>query len=105
MRLPQWRKMTWFILVVNLLFVVWIFAGVGGADCEAEAEFAGACEAGTAIGVGIVIVLWALVDVILGVLWLITGRSGRDCPACGRGVKKGLTACKSCGHDFRTASR
>lgn len=98
----NWRKMTWLIVVVNILMLVLIVSAASSANCEAE-EFVEACEAGTGIGVGIVIVLWAAVDVILGVLWLVTKGSARDCPTCGRGVKKGLTVCKSCGHNFRSA--
>lgn len=46
-----------------------------------------------------VIVLWVAVDVILGVLWMVT--RGRECPVCGRRVRRGDVICGSCGHDFR----
>jgi hypothetical protein len=119
MRLPKWRKMTWVILIVNLLFLIWVISGIAGggdagADCVREAqnnEFLtkadceAAAGAGTAIGVGIVIFLWALVDVILGVVWLVTNRKKtHECPVCGSDVKKGATVCPSCGHDFRGAA-
>jgi hypothetical protein len=97
--LPKWRKMTWVILIINILFLIWVLAGIasgggGGADCLAEGKHnqfldpkdcQAAGAAGTAIGVALVIFLWVAVDVILGVIWLITNRrKTRGCPACGR---------------------
>lgn len=109
--MPKWRVFTWVILVVNLLFLIWIIAGIAGSggtpeDCGTlTVEECNAAEGvGTAIGVGIIIVLWALVDVILGVLWLVTRPKRRSCPVCGADVKKGVTVCPKCGHDFATAA-
>ena len=110
-KMRNWRKMTWFILIVQVLFVIWI---VGGASSAADSctglsgDDLDICQAGTAIGasigIGFIIVLWAFVDIILGVIWLVTGRSSRSCPTCGRDVKKGVTVCKSCGYDFARAN-
>jgi len=71
------RKFTWFILAVNTLFLLWIIAAVagsGGQDCGSltQEQCDSAAGVGTAIGVGIIVVFWAFVDVILGVIWLIT---------------------------------
>lgn len=109
---PHWRKMTWFIVIVNALFLVWIITGVASVadECKGlsgdELEI---CEAGTAIGAGIgvtvILVLWVIVDLILGVLWLVTRSTGRTCPACGSNVKKGATVCSKCGHDFARAAQ
>lgn len=103
----NWRKFTWFILIVQVLFLVWIVAGVGEASNNCDGEVGEAlelCQAGTAIGagigVGIIIFLWAFVDFILGIIWLVTNRGQRDCPVCGRAVKKGNTSCGKCGHNF-----
>lgn len=107
---PHWRKMTWAVLIFNVLMLIWLIAGVASAthnpQCAHTAVLgAKACQnatdAGAGIGAGIVIALWVAGDVILGVLWLVT--RGRVCPTCGRGVRKGLTACRACGHDFRLA--
>ena len=105
--MKNWRPFTWVILIINALFVFWIFGGVGSASNNCEGEFGdalSACQAGTAIGAGIgifmILVLWVLVDIILLVIWLITRKKSRNCPACGKNVKEGLTVCKSCGHDF-----
>jgi hypothetical protein len=99
------------IVVINVLFLIWIIAGVAstGDSCAGltgpELE---ACEAGTAvgasIGVGIILFLWFLVDAILGILWLVTRSKGRPCPVCGTRVKEGVTVCPKCGHDFRAAA-
>ena len=109
--MPRWRFMTWLILAFNLLMAAWLIFGVGGAvnnaDCGSQVDQAAqdACEGATAVGAGIggifIFVLWALGDVILGVLWLVTKSSKRDCPGCGHGVKEGVTACKKCGYDVR----
>lgn len=108
--MPSWRPLTWVILAVQVLFIIWIVAGANSASdsCSTD-EYSDACRAGqaigTAIGIGLVIFLWALVDVILGVVWLVTNKSKRTCPACGRNVKKGLLVCTSCGFDFAAAAR
>lgn len=103
------RFMKWLLLGFNLLMIVWIIAGIASnnnstADCGTLS--AEACDAagdvGTTIGVGILIVLWALGDIILGVLYLISPSKKRDCPVCGKGVKKGVLQCGSCGYDYRT---
>jgi hypothetical protein len=108
-RMPKWRPFTWVIVIINVLFLVWIVAGVAGLADECADEAANlrdACEAGTAvgatIGVGIIIGLWAFVDVILGVLWLVTKPKARPCPVCGNDVRKGEVICRRCGYDFRT---
>ncbi|MBK1786642.1 hypothetical protein [Prauserella cavernicola] len=76
---PQKRRhiFRWFFLVVQILFLVWIIAGVANTeDCSGlVGQDLDACEAGTAvgtgIGVGLIIALWAAVDVILGITWLV----------------------------------
>ena len=107
-RLPRWRVMTWVILAFNVLMLVWLISALAATsgNCEGEVGDAlDACETGTAIGAGIGIFLlvafWAFVDVILGVIWLVTRGSQRSCPVCGNSVKKGQFQCRSCGYDFR----
>jgi len=103
----NWRKFTWFILVIQVIFVIWIIAGASSASSNCDGlvgDELDICQAGTAIGaglgIGIIIFLWAFVDIILGLIWLITNRGQRDCPACDRAVKKGKTSCAKCGHSF-----
>jgi len=79
---PRWRPLTWFILAVNTLFLVWIIAGIHSAseNCNGQSGSLGqACHAGTAIGagigVGIIVFFWVAVDVILGIIFLVTRRN------------------------------
>lgn len=109
--MPKWRPFTWVIVVINVLFLVWIIAGVAGTSDSCggmSGEELEVCEAATAIGasigVGIIMFLWVLADVILGILWLVTRPKGRPCPVCGTQVKEGVTVCLKCGHDFRAAA-
>ena len=70
------------IIGINVLFLLWIVVGVGGSEdlCDTPEERGvltqEECEAataiGTGIGVGLICGLWAIVDIILGVLYLIT---------------------------------
>lgn len=60
-----------FILGTQVLFLVWVILGIANADCE-NTEFVGACEAGTGIGIFLIMVLWALVNVILLTIWFVT---------------------------------
>jgi len=107
LRGPGWRPLTWVILAMNGLFLAWIIYAihVASTNCNGQTGSLGqACQTGTAIGagisVGIIVFFWVAVDVILGIIFLVTNRNQRSCPACGRGVKNGLTRCKSCGHAF-----
>ena len=83
---------------------IWIVASVGGADCGKEATELNesACEAGTGIGVAVVFFLWFLGFIPLSIVWFMTRPRGRPCPVCGNEVKRGQTACASCGYDFRS---
>ena len=102
------RPLSWVIIVINILFVIWIVGGVGDAanSCDGmTGDELSACQAGTAICAGIgafmILFLWMIVDVILLVIFLVTKKKGRECPACGTKVKVGVTQCSKCGHDFR----
>jgi hypothetical protein len=110
--LPPWRIMTYVVLLFNLIMLIWVIAGAASGsgqptDCGTlDAQTCNdAQNVGTAIGVGLLIGLWVAGDIILGILWLVTNhKKSRDCPVCGRDVKKGLTVCRGCGYDFRTAA-
>ena len=98
---------------MNALFGVWIFSGLSSvsSSCDGEVGDAlSACQAGTAIGAGIgvtfIFFFWVAFDVILGIIWLVTNKNVRSCPACGTKAKVGVTKCTKCGHDFaETAKR
>lgn len=80
------RVFPWIFLAVQALFVIWVIAGIASghhaaASCHDQylthAQCASAANAGTAIGVGLVVVFWAVVDVILGVsygVWRLARR-------------------------------
>jgi hypothetical protein len=106
--IPRWRIFSYVIIAINVLFLVWVIGGAASGSGHAsncggldQQTCDSAAHAGTAIGVALIIVFWAVVDVILGVLWLITKPRGRrDCPVCGMSVKRGRTSCVHCGYDF-----
>lgn len=112
----NWRKMTWVILIWCALIVVWAIAGGASGNhqsvqqCVSQGilsrqECQNAADAGTGIGVALILFIGFIGFVFLSLIWFMTGRGRRDCPACGRGVKRGRTVCPSCGHDFAAAAR
>ena len=79
-RTPEPRKkrrvFLWVFLLVQVLFIIWIVAGVStGAgtptDCEGLDEEAcnAASDVGTSIGVALIIGLWVVVDFLLAVIY------------------------------------
>lgn len=105
-RLPRWRVFTWFILAFNVVMLVWIIVGISSTASTCDGLTGDAltnCQAGN-VGVGLgatlLFIFWALGDVILGVLWLVTRPRTRMCPTCGNSVKRGMTQCRRCGYDF-----
>jgi hypothetical protein len=91
------------------VFLIWVIAGIAGGasdsvDCDTtvltQADCDAAADVGTSIGVALVIILWFIGFLVLSLIWLMTRPRHRQCPACGHDVKKGLTACKNCGHSF-----
>ena len=91
--------MTWALIIWSVLILVWAIAGGASAECENE-EFTEACEAGTGIGIGIVLFLGFLGLIVRALIWFMTRPKGRQCPQCGDTVKKGHTQCPSCGYSF-----
>lgn len=105
--MKSWRKLTWFILAVNALFLFWIVSGIAstGKSCAGQVgDSLSSCQAGTAIGasigVGIIVFFWAIIDLILLVIFLVTNKGQRSCPTCGSRVKVGKTTCPKCSYDF-----
>jgi hypothetical protein len=77
------RSLTYGILVINALFLIWLVAGVWTttsdvpADCwmPGVAKHWGDCEPTPRLWVAAFIIFcWGLVNVILGVVWLATNR-------------------------------
>ncbi|GAB3991856.1 hypothetical protein [Nocardioides marmoraquaticus] len=71
------RIFLWFFLAVQLLFIIWIFAGIGAAgeatDCGTldQETCQAASDVGTGIGVILIIGLWMIVDFFLAVGYVI----------------------------------
>lgn len=72
------RWFMWSFLAVQLVFLLWVIAGArsgAGTPDDCRTLSAEACNdaenAGTAIGVGLIILLWALVDIILGITYAV----------------------------------
>lgn len=105
--MSSWRPLTWFILGVQVLFVTWLIANVISGFDACSNQSSDGCRAGEAIGtkIGVGIFVFLCVDVLLGVLWVVTSRSQETCSACGRNVENGLSVCPGCGFDFAAAPR
>ncbi len=85
------RVFPWVFLAIQALFVIWVIAGVAGggsidsgaaAYCHAHpsqflpfsqcvSDYGGGEKVGAAIGLGLVVALWALVDIILGISYAV----------------------------------
>ncbi len=98
---PHWRKMTWVLIVWSALILWWAIGGAASNKC-AHQQYQSACQAGTGIGVALVLFLGFIGFVFFSLIWFMSRPKGRDCPVCGEKVKKGLTVCPGCGHDFAT---
>lgn len=107
--------MTWVVIAWCVLMAIWIVAAIAGADSsddcarEATTYFSqktceDASDVGTGIGVIALWFIWFFGFIALSLIWFMTRPKGRECPACGERVKKGLTACQNCGHDFAAAA-
>lgn len=81
------RVFLWLFLAVQILFLIWVIMGAasGSGTPEECRDLTGdalklcedAGDAGTTIGVGLVIGLWAAVDVILGFTYVVYRLAGR----------------------------
>ncbi|MFA6219657.1 MAG: hypothetical protein WC692_07735 [Erythrobacter sp.] len=72
------KLVKWVFIGFNLLMLIWLVAGFGVAgqsmdNTVNDAERAGAAI-GSTIGIGLIVMVWALGDVILGILVLLTRR-------------------------------
>jgi hypothetical protein len=50
--MPKWRPFTWVIVVINVLFLVWIVAGLAAVSdnwADEVGQAKEACETGTAV--------------------------------------------------------
>lgn len=97
----RWRKMTWVIWIWTISMGVWAIGG-GSQNCggaKKGAELAG-CQIGTGIGITLILFAWFVGFIVLSLIWFMTRPRFRQCPQCGRDVKKGQLQCKRCGYSF-----
>lgn len=90
--MPRIRLFGWLIILFNVYYLYQM--------SKAIVEMG---DDDLAVGVYAImaIVVWALLNVILYVLYRVTAkRNSRPCPACGSGVKIGITVCQKCNFDF-----
>src|SRR5947208_17029047 len=98
----RWRKMTWVLVIWCAIILIWAIAGGASNNsqkyCEAHpSQYLSqhACEeasnAGTGIGVAIILVIGFVGFVFLSLIWLMTKPKRRTCPVCGEDVKRGAT--------------
>ena len=72
------KLVKWTFIAFNILMIFWVIAGFNVAsetmqDTVNDAEKAGAAI-GSTIGMGMIVILWALGDIILGMFVLFTRR-------------------------------
>ncbi|MFI8965340.1 hypothetical protein ACIGO8_24880 [Streptomyces sp. NPDC053493] len=79
------RIFLWVFLAVQLLFLIWLITGIASGagspeDCDTldQKTCNDAETVGTAIGVGLILILWAVVDVILGITYAVYRFSKRS---------------------------
>jgi hypothetical protein len=105
----HWRKMTWVLILWCAAILAWAIAGGSSAAsrCTNQLGRAGqaGCEAGTGIGVAIILLIGFFGFVFFSLIWFMTKPRGRECPTCGELVRRGDTICKGCGYDFVTRTR
>jgi heme/copper-type cytochrome/quinol oxidase subunit 2 len=114
MRRPHWRKTTWAIVIWCVLILIWAIAGGGNAanDCAHQAgsqylsaqTAQNACATGAGIGIALILLIGFFGFVFLSLIWFMTRTRSRACPVCGGPVKRGVTRCGTCGHDFQAAA-
>jgi hypothetical protein len=65
----------WFFLAIQALFIIWVITGIASGTTHCHGQGAQLCRdashTGTAIGVGLIFVSWAVVDFILGICYAI----------------------------------
>jgi threonine/homoserine efflux transporter RhtA len=85
------RPFGWVIIAINALYFI---SMIKTATNESDP---------TVAGIAFIFSLFflAILDVILYVIYRVTGTKKRECPACGSKVPVGLTVCEKCLFDFR----
>lgn len=79
------RWFMWTFITVQTVFIVWIITGItavqgAGENCTALSaqDCHDAATAGAVVGLGIVIAIWAAIDIILGITYAIVRANRRS---------------------------
>lgn len=85
------RIFGWVIIAINVYIIFNFLLGVSGEDDA------------TVTGLSFIFLMFilAVINIPLYVIYRITDKKKRDCPACGSKVPVGLTVCENCLFDFR----
>ena len=89
------RPMGWVIIVFNAYYLYAFSKGVVDLSAEGGSD--------TSVGIYAIFSLfvWAVLNIILYVLFRVTAKKKRECPACGVKVPVGVTVCQKCLFDFK----
>ncbi len=74
MRLPRWRKATWALVAWCVLILIWAIAGGASNNCGDQATELNksACQAGTGIGVAIILLLGFFGFLFFSLIWFMS---------------------------------
>jgi hypothetical protein len=89
------RPFGWVIIAFNIYYLVQF--SIGLSELSDSALSAG-------VYMFLALSFWAVLNVILYVIYKVTARNKRRCPACDSPVKTGLTVCPKCNFDFMKAA-
>ena len=85
------RPFGWVIIGINILLLLNFFTSLDGNSSDIAVT----------VGFLFTLLLMTVISVPLYIIYRITGKKGRACPACGVNVPVGLTVCQKCLFDFR----
>jgi len=89
------RLFGWVIIAFNIWWFFNLIQSIGDS-----------AEQGDSFGVGASVIVWFIfatfINIVLYILYRVTARNKRRCPACDKVVKTGLTQCAGCGYDFKS---
>jgi hypothetical protein len=85
------RPFGWVIIAFNIYYLVQFSIDVS--ELSDSAVSAG-------VYIFLSLIFWTLLNVILYVIYRVTAKNKRRCPACDSPVKTGLTVCPKCSFDF-----
>ena len=88
------RVFGWVIIALNVYMVGSFFKNVFDLTNSGSSD--------TSIGIFffLSLIIWAVINVPLYIIYRVTGSKQRLCPACGLRVKPGKLLCPACGFDF-----